>query len=40
MLNLLFENHNVYCQKYMHSFVARSVVSSVSFEEGNSIRFF
>lgn len=35
MFNSLFNNNNLYCQKYMRSFVARSAVSSVSFEENN-----
>ena len=35
MFDSLFENNNLYCQKYMRSFVARSAVSSVSFEEDN-----
>lgn len=35
MFDSLFNNNDLYCQKYMRSFVARSSVSSVSFEEDN-----
>lgn len=37
MFQSLFENNDLYTQKYMRSFVARSAVSSVSFEENNVV---
>lgn len=37
MFQSLFDNNDLYTQKYMRSFVARSAVSSVSFEENNVV---